>query len=213
MDAQMRRLLECLNTKQYVTSAQIAGALGISQKTAQLRLKQLDGELEGHGARLIARQRAGYRLEITDAGLYEQWRETLWAQEDKIPETTSERIRFLLACLLNRTDYIKLEDLSEFLCVSRNTVTANLKQAESILNEYYLKIERRPNYGIRIEGSELDKRTCIAKCLLGAGLRFQGTSKHRQDLQALSEIVKETAAAYALHFSEHSYESILYLLM
>lgn len=212
MDAQTRRLLERVSTEQYVTSAQVAEALGISQKTAQQRLKQLDGELKRHGARLIARQRAGYRLEITDADRYEQWKETLWKEEGKLPETTSERVRFLLACLLNRTDYIKLEDLSQFLCVSRNTVTANLKQAESILNEFYLKIERRPNYGIRVEGSELDKRTCIARYLTEDGLRFKGTSKQREDLRALSEIVKEAAAAYAMHFSEHSYESLLHYL-
>ena len=71
MDAQTRRLLERVSTEQYVTSAQVAEALGISQKTAQQRLKQLDGELKRHGARLIARQRAGYRLEITDADRYE----------------------------------------------------------------------------------------------------------------------------------------------
>ena len=59
MDLQMRQLWELLGAEGYVTSAQIAAAMGISRKTAQTKLKQLDGELRKNGARVIARPRAG----------------------------------------------------------------------------------------------------------------------------------------------------------
>ena len=117
MDLQMRQLWELLGAEGYVTSAQIAAAMGISRKTAQTKLKQLDGELRKNGARVIARPRAGYRLEITESAAYEQWREKAWTEEEGLPNTAAERIGFMLAYLLNHMDYVKLEDISQLLCV------------------------------------------------------------------------------------------------
>ncbi len=211
MDLQMRQLWELLGAEGYVTSAQIAAAMGISRKTAQTKLKQLDGELRKNGARVIARPRAGYRLEITEAAAYERWREKAWFEEG-LPNTAAERIGFMLAYLLNHMDYVKLEDISQLLCVSRNTVTACLKQVESIVNEFYLKIDRRPNYGVRLVGSELDRRTCIARCLLGDGLYPGRGMAREEDLQTLAGIVREAAQAFRMGFSEYAYESVVHYL-
>lgn len=163
MDSVTRQLLELLSDGRFLTGVQLAQSLGISERTVRTRLGELSQALEDHGARVEAKRRTGYRLVVEDLAAFEAWREALTAEGDVVPATSDERVQFILAYLLNHDDYIKLEDLSALLYISRNTVTADLKRAEKILEEHHLKIHRRPNYGIRLEGSEFDRRICIAK--------------------------------------------------
>ena len=62
---------------------------------------------------------------------------------------------------MNEENFVKIDYLSEELYISRNTISNILKKIENDLAIYNLEIERRPNYGVRIVGSELDKRICI----------------------------------------------------
>ena len=79
----------------------------------------------------------------------------------RLPADSEERIDYLLALFLNREEYQKLEDLSEFLFVSPKTLSNEMKKVEYILSKFSLRIERRPHYGMRIEGTEVNKRRCI----------------------------------------------------
>lgn len=62
---------------------------------------------------------------------------------------------------MNEETFVKIDYLSDELYISRNTISNILKKIENDLAIYNLEIERRPNYGVRIVGSELNKRICI----------------------------------------------------
>lgn len=192
MDSVHKQMLELLSDGQFMTGAQLAQALGISERTVRTKLGEFDRVLENHGARLEAKRRIGYRLLVEDQTAFDAWRKKLATEKNAIPTTSDERVQFILAYLLNHDEYIKLEDLSALLYISRNTVTADLKRVEEIFKEDHLTISRRPNYGIRLEGSEFDRRICITKRISRDAFYSGGAQSEAALLRMiLSTVVKE----------------------
>ncbi len=159
------RLLELLREPGYHTGEELAGELQMSTKTVRLLIRELNEELEGQGALVESRHRMGYILAITDE---EKLSELLrCAGKDRLPATSAERVNYLLRQLLGRKRYIKLDEVSEELYISKKTLSRELKEVERILKAYDLALGRRPGYGICVEGEEFNIRLCIAGCGLG----------------------------------------------
>jgi len=209
MDANMKQLLDILKNNRIITASQIASIIHLSEKTVRSRLKLLSEELKQNGAELIARQGSGFELKIIDEVVFQQWNQKILSNDNIIPSTSTERVQYILAYLLEHSDYIKVEDLKQMLYVSRNTITADLKQVEYILNLYYLKIERRPNYGIRIEGSELNRRLCIANCIYKNNMSQVVMPKQKSDGHKIMLIVSEIVRKHRLKMSESSFENLI----
>lgn len=168
MDDRAWQLIKLLNDKNYTTAAQLAKQIGVSGKTIRNRLKLLSEELEMHGAELESCTGYGYRLHIVDLQKYKAWQngqtELLW--NDHLPENTSERVAYLLELLLQTDDYVKLDDLCEKLYVSRNTLGTDIKEIREILKSCHLRLTSRPGYGIRVEGSEFERRNLMARRMM-----------------------------------------------
>lgn len=47
-----------------------------------------------------------------------------------------------------------MKELTDVMYVSRQTLSSDMRQVEKILEKHQLKLIRRPNYGICIEGCE-----------------------------------------------------------
>lgn len=94
------------------------------------RIKSLNEELANYGAQVISKQRYGYILEVSDAQKFVQV--SYDRTQHEIPENTEERQQYLLFHLLQSKKFMKLDDLSEKLYISRKTLSANLKRVEEI---------------------------------------------------------------------------------
>ena len=55
-----------------------------------------------------------------------------------------------------------MKELTDVMYVSRQTLSSDMRQVEKILEKHQLKLIRRPNYGICIEGCKKNIRSCIA---------------------------------------------------
>ena len=168
MDDRAWQLIKLLNDKNYTTAAQLAEQIGVSGKTIRNRLKLLSEELEMHGAELESCTGYGYRLHIVDSQKYKAWKagqtELLWSEH--LPESTSERVAFLLELLLQTDNYVKLDDLCEKLYVSSNTLGTDIREIREILQNCHLRLTSRPGYGIRVEGSEFERRNLMARRMM-----------------------------------------------
>ena len=163
-DQRQETLLRLLKTNAYVTAERLGAGLNVSEKTVRNLMKSLAEDLSGHGAYIEAKSRLGYRLVIKEPGLFQNFLESFSTDSAfrQIPNTSEERIEYLLGCLLEADDYLKMDDLSDRLYVSKKTLAADIKEVERILGDYHLTLTRKPYYGIRVEGKEFDLRLCIA---------------------------------------------------
>lgn len=207
---QLQDLLGELPEQEYRTAGELARRLGISEKTVRIRIKELNQELEPCGACVVSKARFGYKLCVEDAAAYGKILPEERTEEAAVPETGEERNQYLLAYLINQKDYIKLDDLADFLYVSRGALRPSIQYAENILYRYGLSIERRANYGIRVRGRELDIRRLIGECYIKRDyLGEVGRAHRQQEIEQLASRIRGLLAKYEIHLPEVAFENFL----
>lgn len=103
-------------------------------------------------------QRLGrVQLVVDNRELFSQRRLSAAAEDEN-----QQRIDEILTILVEKNDFIKIEDLANQLFLSRATVDRLMRQLKEAAREYRLEIVSRPKYGIKLDGRETDKRLCYA---------------------------------------------------
>lgn len=215
MDYRLWDVLDILSEKEYRTSKYIGGELGISEKTVRTRIKELEEEISAHGAVIISKPRYGYCLEITNEDLWEEYKRKRYEESLAVPVDSSERIEYMLALLLSRTEYMKIEELCSFLYVSSKTLTNELKHVEYMLHCFELRLDRKPYYGIRAEGKEFNKRCCILQNFYLSQKTFWGILvKREEETSAIAGVLLELAENYEIRFTETAFQNtVLYIFL
>ena len=205
---ELLELLDMLETEEYRTAARLSEKLGISEKTVRLRLRELKEVLDENGAQIDSKARHGYRLEVTDKQKFAALSEQEVQQE--IPDNGKDRMEYLMAYLIWQQDYVKSEDLCEFLYISKTTLTKALKQVEMVLKRYGLEVERKPNYGIRVVGREIDARRLICDYFVKKNSLQEMNSEHmEQELVSLAHYVRVLLDKYEIRLSEISFSNFV----
>lgn len=212
MQSQLKELLDMMSTDTYITAKDISSRFQISLKTVRNRIKDLRTELNNFGADIISKPRYGYQLKIIDPQIYSK---IFQNQTLDIPENTQARENYILTYLLNHNEYIKVDDLGELLYITRNRISASLKKVEFLANRYYLRIERKPNYGIALRGNEFDKRRLICDYFLNVDEKQRTFYQNQNiELKHIANLVIPLLQEYELHLSETAFENFIgYLLI
>ena len=143
----------------------LADHFQVKDRTLRLYVQRANASLDGTAR--IERRHGGYELVVADEVALEAWRSSHGSTPDSVPSTPRERVRYLLNDLLSRADWITLDELSGALYVSRASISSDLKRVEEILADYDLSLEKRPHHGIRVSGTEMDRRLCLASLVVG----------------------------------------------
>lgn len=156
MDAKLAKLVEIMCEEDEISPAELAERLEVSIRTVRTYVGRVNRLLSNAG-RIEMRSSSVYKLEDAD-------KEHLSALLDSknSPSIQSERVSYLMNDLLYRNDWITIDDLASILFVSHVTVSEDLKLVERQLARFDLRLERRPRYGIRVNGEELKRRLCLA---------------------------------------------------
>ncbi|MGC6174609.1 BglG family transcription antiterminator [Lacrimispora sp. 38-1] len=215
MDYRLWDVLDILSETEYRTSKYIGEVLGISEKTVRTRIKELEEEISAYGAIIISKPRYGYCLEITELDFWEEYKRKRYEDNSAVPVDSNERIEYMLALLLSRTEYMKIEELCEFLYVSGKTLSNELRHVEYILECFELKLWRKPYYGIRVEGKEFNKRCCILQNFYLSQRTFWGILvKREEETAAIAGILLELAEEYEIRFTETAFQNtVLYVYL
>lgn len=216
MDIKLIKLLEIFIKDEYITATKLAQHIEVSEKTVRGRIKLLQDEIKNHGAEIIAKQRLGYKLIINDNELFQLWKyEQNSRVKESIPNSSNEREKYLLSMFLNDKGYFKQEEISDKLYVSTKTISSEIKRVEYILNQYNIKIERRPSYGMRAVGSEFDFRRCIMDYLLKPEISNLHKEKNRNEIyEKIAKMILEVIKVNSLSLSEMAFQNlVLYLYM
>lgn len=162
MDPRLIDMLTYVRRHGTVPQDALARHLKVSTRTVRTYARKANRTLAGIGELVHARG-TGYRLSIFNG----QALDALLADQSPhraapLPETQEERVAYLLADLTSRAGWITLDALAEALYTSRRTISGDLKLVEAQLARFGLALERRPHYGMRVSGSEMGRRLCMA---------------------------------------------------
>ncbi len=209
MRSDLKKLLQLLSDGQYHTAAEIAGYLKVSPKTARTRLKEIGLSGREYGIHMDSKARYGYRLLAEQEGNIQKMQQEAERTEG-LPDSSEARTDYLLVYLLNHSGFTKIEELSEFLCVSRSTLQTSIKEAEEILIEYHIRIERKPNYGICAKGEEFDIRRCIGECFVKRNIFGNSMQMYRSDeMEYLTGMVLGLLGKYKVYLLESAMENLV----
>lgn len=213
LEPKERALLLALSETEYCTSEMLAKAMGVSSRTARTMVSRLKEKLKHNGADILARTHHGYILQVEDRQKFNALCEGRVRSKRFIPSNGEERVYYLLVMLLCQVEYIKLDDISAELYVSKYTITGDLRRVEGMLAEYNLRIQRRPNYGMQIVGRETDIRNCIAHTLTNySNMMPDGGEGYREMAQVISQLLLETVQRFNLHFPEINFRNLVNMI-
>jgi len=166
----MNTLRELMTVESIVTSEYLANVNQVTSRTIQEDIKHLDRVLTNHGAKVMSIRGKGYRLEIINNDEFRKLLQQVFEKEEtdkinSVPDTPEDRTVFLMRRLLLAESYLKIEELADEILVSKSTLQNDIKVVKTILQNYGLKLSKRPNYGLKVTGSEVKLRFCLAEYL------------------------------------------------
>lgn len=143
--------------KSNVSIIDLSNALSVSEKTIKNEVQVLNHELKD-GAYIYIKNG------IISLFIYnfEKYKSIKSANVLSTTDFTNPKIRILhlIKRLLNEKD-LQLDDLADEINISKSTLSKDIKIANEGLDSYQLSIHGKPNVGINLLGSELDKRYFI----------------------------------------------------
>ena len=185
MDGRLDTLLSVLSEETYLDVESIAKKLQISERTVRMQVSQLKELLEQNGAGIERRRNLGLRIQVKERDTYQAFMKG--KTSPVYPQTGRQRVEYIIALFFSSSAYIKAEELCERMCISRKTLSLDLKTVEQYLNRYHLELERKPYYGLRMCGNEFARRICL--CAVFYEFRDQWIQEIQKNLKS-SELVR-----------------------
>ncbi|UOQ45656.1 BglG family transcription antiterminator [Halobacillus salinarum] len=163
-------LRELMAVEHPLTSTHLASKNGVTSRTTRNDIKQLEEEISAYGAVIKPIRGKGYRLVVHNAQLFRKYLKDAF-QENKeagesLPIYPEDRVRYLISRLLLAEGYMKLDELAEEMHVSKSTIQNDLKAVRQLLDKYGITIDIKPNYGMKLQGTEMRLRFCMAEFIL-----------------------------------------------
>lgn len=124
-----------------------------------------------------------------------------------------ERIIFILIIIMTK-EKTTFEELAEKLQVSKNTVIQDLKSAEILLEEHYIKIKKKPYYGMFLEGDEDEIRSYLLQLYKKSNKYIQlNTNKYfneclNLDISEIRSFIENVEILANVKYSEESLDEL-----
>lgn len=190
LDARMKKIIIELSDSEYVTASELAKILDLNEKTVRTTIGKMRDSLDEYGIEIESKTRKGYHLLIYDKEKYQAFiNNDEWLSKNDIPNNSKEREEWLLDYLLKQHKFVRIDDLSEMLYVSRSTITNDIRNVEDSLKSYHITLIRRPNYGLHIQGSEVDIRNCMISQFKDNKWAQRFSDKEENELKEISKIL------------------------
>lgn len=224
-----------LNTNKPITINEIAKRLDVSNRTIRNDLKELEEYFQNNSyGKIVKKPRIGVWLEVDEEGK-RLLRNAVNKSKIYIqPFSSEERQFYIIKRLLQSKDSITMQILADELYVSRVTVFKDLEEVEKWLNKYNLKLKRRQNYGIEVDGDEKGWRKAAADLIMilrnndelrnmllntkevqaNSRLDFENFIQLKElfpdiDVNKIEEILIEAQERMEFHLADIAYEGLL----
>lgn len=209
MNRIFNQILYHLSTDSYVTASQLGEMIFLNEKTIRHYIKELNNYIKDNGAMIESKHGQGFHLVIFDevsfSKIYQKEKRQNLLLQDYRPENAEERCDYVLSRLITTDDYVSLDELLEYLCISDYTFQSDMKLLKEVLANYQLKVSYKNKYGIKLQGSEFNKRLFLVN-YRNPYLTNTDKSINKQDI---SLIVLQVLDEYDISMSEISINNII----
>lgn len=193
------------------TTAELALHFAVNARTVRNYLHRANDVLSG-AASIVAGEDGRYVLSVIDGQRYACWLEETDPRLNRhLPQTPEQRQDYLLEDLLARTDWVTLDAYAESLFVSRKSISSDLAVVETRLEEFGLKLERKPRYGVKVCGTERASRVCLAACAMrkleSKGL-LSGILTH-DVAEQVSKVIHDVVEARGIHITSFFFQNLV----
>ncbi len=125
-----------------------------------------------------------------------------------------ERKKIASVLLISSPGFITLSDIADYMAVSRATVINDLEEIKSYIKRGNLEVHSHPNKGLRIEGTESDKRIFLVR-LFNCNPEMADEDVVRKQIAAqedtrevLNKILQEQEHVHESFLSDSSFQKI-----
>lgn len=163
-----RILYYLLKKNDIVTASELASFVNVSIRTIKSDMVEVKELATSGGCEIITEKANGYRAKIVNEDLYLPMKSILIMNfsEAEYSDDMGNKANNIARHLLLQDDWIKEEELADLLYVSISTIKSNMKDVKEIFCGFNLKLNIRPNYGLLVEGLEINKRFCMLELLI-----------------------------------------------
>ena len=156
-------LSETAASREIITATEIAEECGVSTKTIQNDIKELNARMSDVSIRIDSIAGKGYLLNAKNQKSLSLYLSSLMseARESQAFNNKAERFNHIIGTLLFSKKPILSDMLANSVYVSRSQLSQDIKEIKEILQRYDLKMRPISRSGLCIEGSETNKRLCL----------------------------------------------------
>jgi transcriptional antiterminator/mannitol/fructose-specific phosphotransferase system IIA component (Ntr-type) len=185
LEERFKEILKLLiNSNGPITSKDVAQRLRVSSRTIRDDLKKLQKFLDAFDIKIVMKPRTGIYLDGTveeKAALLDQISHSDSYYHE--PYSPQEREKYIIFRLLQSDKNLTTQQLADELFVSKVTIYKDLDNVGKWLARHDLKLVRKPNYGIKIVGSEENFRKAFSDFLVNK------LEKHRSKEQVQESLI------------------------
>lgn len=154
-----------INQKEPISIKSLASEFKVSPRTIGYDLDDIEYCIAQYNVELIKKPGVGISLKGDNCLLKELKKKLLDVRGYQRTLSSEERIYLILFRLFQAKEPIITKELELILKVSKSTIIKDLNEVEDWLNIHNLKLLRRTNYGLKVEGKELDIRHAMLEVL------------------------------------------------
>lgn len=154
-----------------VTKENLALMLNVTSRTITNDLNIIRETLKEQGADIQENSNNEIELIINNEVILNKFIEKVLEKKNNIPNEPNDRVNYIIRKFLTEEKYIRIDDLIDELIVSRSTLDNDLKKVRAILKEFNLSLQPRPNYGLIINGAEINIRNAISELLFERNMK------------------------------------------
>ncbi|MEG0094038.1 MAG: PRD domain-containing protein, partial [Erysipelotrichaceae bacterium] len=224
LSERMKVLLDHLIKNKEVSSEVLAVYANVTPRTIKSDIQKMQSILKPYGSEIISRRGHGYRLQINDETAFAVLRTFLKNNNENemldVPKTRFERVAYLMRKLLMIDYPIKIEELADEVFVSRQMLSADIKELRRLLYNYELEIVSN-NEGIMISGNEILKRRCINDAFFQKNNQDFFVQNHtmfssemnQKEIRFIREALLNVLNKHSIRFSDFSVQNMVIHIM
>lgn len=213
----MSIILDINREDKNLTIEKLAKRCEVSQRTIRNDINAINDFLEEHGISSLRLKSGGVIEKGSDFSKIVEHINGSDFYTYKLSQ--DERKKVAAALLINSAEYITLSTIADNLFVSRATIIKDLDDIKDFIKKGKLEVKSHPNKGLRVEGTEENKRKFLMRLVddkdLGNDTENGGSCRTAilaGNQLTIKKIVSEQEHVYKRFLTDESYQGIVQYL-